>query len=120
MTRVLILVMTSAITTFLIRSTPFFFFSKKELPDLVKYFGKYLPFALMPLFVVFALRNIDKNSFLNLAWRIITDKLAIISGRPNGYSKISIFLRAKTTKSGIRAKGRYLPKYLTRSGNSFF
>lgn len=59
MTRVLILVMTSAITTFLIRSTPFFFFSKKELPDLVKYFGKYLPFALMPLLVVFALRNID-------------------------------------------------------------
>ena len=59
MTRVLILVMTSAITTFLIRSTPFFFFSKKELPDLVKYFGKYLPFALMPLLVVFALRNIN-------------------------------------------------------------
>lgn len=64
--------------------------------------------------------EIDKNSFLNLAWRIITERLAIISGKPKGYSKIFIFLRAKTTKSGIRAKGRYLPKYLTRSGNSFF
>lgn len=64
--------------------------------------------------------EIDKNNFLNLAWRIITDKLAIISGRPKGYSKRFIFLRAKTTRSGIRAKGRYLPKYLTRSGNSFF
>lgn len=62
----------------------------------------------------------DKNSFLNLAWRIITERLAIISGRPNGYSNKFIFLRAKTTKSGIRANGRYLPKYLIRSGSSLF
>lgn len=59
MTRTLILILTSTITTFLIRSTPFLFFSKKEMPDLVRYFGKYLPFALMPLLVIFALRNID-------------------------------------------------------------
>lgn len=59
MTRTLILILTSTITTFLIRYTPFLFFSKKEMPDLVRYFGKYLPFALMPLLVIFALRNID-------------------------------------------------------------
>nr|WP_083432106.1 AzlD domain-containing protein [Anaerococcus mediterraneensis] len=59
MTRTLILILTSTITTFLIRSTPFLFFSKKEMPDLIRYFGKYLPFALMPLLVIFALRNID-------------------------------------------------------------
>lgn len=59
MTRTLILILTSTVTTFLIRSTPFLFFSKKEMPDLVRYFGKYLPFALMPLLVIFALRNID-------------------------------------------------------------
>lgn len=59
MPKILILILTSTITTFLIRATPFIFFSKKELPDLIKYFGKYLPFALMPLLVVFALRNIS-------------------------------------------------------------
>ena len=59
MTRTLILILTSTVTTFLIRSTPFLFFSKKEMLDLVRYFGKYLPFALMPLLVIFALRNID-------------------------------------------------------------
>lgn len=59
MSRILMIVFASALTTFLIRSTPFFFFSKKDLPDLIKYFGKYLPFALMPLLVVFALRNIN-------------------------------------------------------------
>lgn len=29
-----------------------------------------------------------------------------------------MFLRAKTTRRGIRAKGRYLPKYFIRSGSS--
>lgn len=59
MTKILILILASSITTFLIRSTPFFFFSRREIPDLIQYFGKYLPFALMPLLVVFALRNIN-------------------------------------------------------------
>ena len=59
MTEILILILASGLTTFLIRSTPFLFFSKKELPDLIKYFGKYLPFALMPLLVIFAIRNIN-------------------------------------------------------------
>ncbi|KGF03939.1 branched-chain amino acid transporter permease [Anaerococcus lactolyticus] len=59
MTRVLIMIFLSSLTTFLIRSTPFLFFSKKEIPDLIKYFGKYLPFALMPLLVIFAIRNIN-------------------------------------------------------------
>lgn len=51
---------------------------------------------------------------------MITARLAMISASPYGYTVTSIFLRAKITKSGIRAKGRYLPKYLTRSGISFF
>lgn len=59
MPRILILILASTLTTFLIRSTPFLFFSRKKLPDLIEYFGRYLPFALMPLLVVFALRNIN-------------------------------------------------------------
>lgn len=59
MNRMIMIIAASAITTFIIRSVPFVFFSKRKLPDLVKYYGRYLPFALMPLLVVFALRNID-------------------------------------------------------------
>lgn len=59
MNRMIMIIAASAITTFMIRSVPFVFFSKRKLPDLVKYYGRYLPFALMPLLVVFALRNID-------------------------------------------------------------
>lgn len=59
MNRLITIIAASALTTFLIRSVPFLFFTKRKLPDLIKYFGRYLPFALMPLLVVFALRNID-------------------------------------------------------------
>ena len=63
MPRIFILIIASTLTTFLIRSTPFIFFSKKEIPDLIQFFGRYLPFALMPLLVVFALRNIELTSY---------------------------------------------------------
>ncbi|WP_276881333.1 branched-chain amino acid transporter permease [Anaerococcus tetradius] len=63
MNRIIAIIVASALTTFLIRSTPFIFFTKRKLPDLIKYFGRYLPFALMPLLVVFALRNIDISNY---------------------------------------------------------
>ncbi|WP_306483960.1 branched-chain amino acid transporter permease [Anaerococcus sp.] len=63
MNRMIMIIAASAITTFMIRSVPFVFFSKRKLPDLVKYYGRYLPFALMPLLVVFALRNIDISHY---------------------------------------------------------
>ena len=85
MTKILLMILASTLTTFLIRSTPFFFFSRKELPDLIKYFGKYLPFALMPLLVVSALRNINL--------------LAYPYGLPEIIASLSvIFLHAKFKK----------------------
>lgn len=85
MTKILLMILASTLTTFFIRSTPFFFFSRKELPDLIKFFGKYLPFALMPLLVVFALRNINL--------------LAYPYGLPEIIASLSvIFLHAKFKK----------------------
>lgn len=63
MSKIIAIIAASTITTFLIRSIPFIFFRKNELPDLIIYFGRYLPFALMPLLVVFALKDIDPFTY---------------------------------------------------------
>lgn len=54
-----ITVLVPAIITFLLRATPFIFFSKKEVPEMILYIGKYLPFAMMGLLVVFALKEVS-------------------------------------------------------------
>ncbi|MCI7238844.1 MAG: AzlD domain-containing protein [Anaerococcus sp.] len=59
MNKIVGIVAVATIVTFLIRSVPFLFFRKKDLPDLIIYFGRYLPFALMPLLVVFALKEVN-------------------------------------------------------------
>lgn len=59
MSKIFGIIAVATITTFLIRSIPFLFFSKKNLPDIIVYFGRYLPFALMPLLVVFALKEVN-------------------------------------------------------------
>lgn len=53
-----ITILIPAIITFLLRATPFIFFSKKEVPEMILYIGKYLPFAMMGLLVVFALKGV--------------------------------------------------------------
>jgi branched-subunit amino acid transport protein AzlD len=53
-----ITILVPALITFLLRATPFIFFSKKEVPDMILYIGKYLPFAMMGLLVVFALKGV--------------------------------------------------------------
>lgn len=54
-----ITILLPAIITFLLRATPFIFFSKKEVPEMILYIGKYLPFAMMGLLVVFALKGVS-------------------------------------------------------------
>ncbi|MDD7306529.1 MAG: AzlD domain-containing protein [Peptoniphilaceae bacterium] len=58
-----ITILIPAIITFLLRATPFIFFSKKEVPEIILYIGKYLPFAMMGLLVVFALKGINFLSY---------------------------------------------------------
>lgn len=54
-----ITILIPAVITFLLRATPFIFFSKKEVPEMILYIGKYLPFAMMGLLVVFALKEVS-------------------------------------------------------------
>lgn len=63
MTNPIVLILTSALVTFLIRATPFVFLSSRTLPEPIEYLGKYLPFALMPLLVVFAFRSISLRTY---------------------------------------------------------
>lgn len=78
MTNTLAIILASALTTFIIRATPFVFLSKKELPDTLMYLGKVLPFALMPLLVVFAFRNISMLSYPYGLPELIAAALVII------------------------------------------
>lgn len=54
-----ITILIPAIITFLIRSTPFIFFKGKELPEMLVYLGNFLPYAMMGLLVVFALKGVN-------------------------------------------------------------
>lgn len=54
-----ITILLPALITFLLRATPFIFFSKKEIPEIIFYIGKYLPFAMMGLLVVFSLKGVS-------------------------------------------------------------
>lgn len=53
---VLLVVVMSAVVFFL-RLAPFLIFRGKETPGLIVYLGKYLPYAIMGLLVVYCLRN---------------------------------------------------------------
>lgn len=61
--QVWITILIPAIITFILRAIPFIFFSKSEVPDIILYIGKYLPFAMMGLLVVFALKDLSFASY---------------------------------------------------------
>ncbi|MDO5046922.1 MAG: AzlD domain-containing protein [Anaerococcus sp.] len=63
MSKTFLIIAVSTLTTFMIRAIPFIFFSKRDLPNIITYFGRYLPFALMPLLVVFALKEVDPFTY---------------------------------------------------------
>ena len=44
--------------TFLLRTLPFIIFSKGKTPRFIEYLGKYLPFAIMGMLVVYCLKEV--------------------------------------------------------------
>ena len=52
-----------AIITILLRVLPFVIFSKKETPKYIIYLGKYLPFAIIGMLVVYCLKDTTILSF---------------------------------------------------------
>lgn len=51
------ILLVASLVTFVLRSLPFFLLKNKKIPDLVDYLGKYLPFSIMGLLVVYALKD---------------------------------------------------------------
>ncbi len=54
----ILIILTAAIVTLLIRALPFIVFSKRT-PDSILYLGKVLPYAIIPMLVVYCLKSVS-------------------------------------------------------------
>lgn len=48
-----------AVVTYALRALPFIAFRNRQVPKYIEYLGKYLPFAVMAMLVVYCLKGID-------------------------------------------------------------
>ena len=55
----LLLIGVVALVTMLLRFLPFFVFSGKRTPEFIDYLGKYLPYAIMAMLVVYCLKGVS-------------------------------------------------------------
>lgn len=55
----LLLIGVVALVTMLLRFLPFFVFSGKKTPEFIDYLGKYLPYAIMAMLVVYCLKGVS-------------------------------------------------------------
>ena len=62
-TRAVLAVAIMAALTLLLRVLPFLIFGKRETPPLIRYLGKYLPYAIMGMLVVYCLKSVSLVSF---------------------------------------------------------
>jgi len=58
-TYVLILIAVMALTTMAIRFAPFIIFNGKETPGFINYLGKYLPYSIIAMLVVYCLKGVS-------------------------------------------------------------
>lgn len=57
-THAIIAIVIMAGVTFLLRSLPFLIFSKGKTPPFIEFLGKYLPFAIIGMLVVYCLKDV--------------------------------------------------------------
>ena len=63
-TKLLLTVLVIAAVTAALRFIPFFVFSSgKKTPDIILYLGKFLPYAIMAMLVVYCLKNVNVLAF---------------------------------------------------------
>lgn len=48
-----------AVVTYILRALPFVAFRSRQVPKYIEYLGKYLPYAVMAMLVVYCLKGID-------------------------------------------------------------
>ena len=57
--RVLILIMVMALVTMAIRFLPFIVFNGRKTPEYIEYLGKYLPYSIIAMLVVYCLKGVS-------------------------------------------------------------
>lgn len=57
-THAILAIVIMAVVTFLLRSLPFLIFSKAKTPPFIEYLGKFLPFAIIGMLVVYCLKDV--------------------------------------------------------------
>ncbi len=61
-TYVIAMIAIMAIVTMLLRFLPFMIFGERKTPEFIDYLGKYLPYAIMAMLVVYCLKGISFTS----------------------------------------------------------
>ena len=62
-TYAIIILITCALVTFLLRASSFLLFKNKEMPKALKYLGYTLPLVMMPMLVVYGVSNVEWVQF---------------------------------------------------------
>lgn len=57
--RVLVLIAVMALVTMVIRFCPFIVFNGKKTPEVVEYLGKFLPYSIIAMLVVYCLKGVS-------------------------------------------------------------
>lgn len=57
--RVLTLIIVMALVTMMIRFLPFFIFNGNSTPKFISYLGKYLPYSIMAMLVVYCVKDVS-------------------------------------------------------------
>ena len=62
-TYVIAMIAVMAIVTMLLRFLPFMIFGERKTPKYIDYLGKYLPYAIMGMLVVYCLKGVSFSAF---------------------------------------------------------
>lgn len=57
-----IMIVIMALITMILRILPFMIFGKRETPAYIQFLGKYLPYSIMAMLVVYCLKNVSLTS----------------------------------------------------------
>lgn len=77
-TVVLISILIMALVTALIRFIPFFVFGRKKTPAYIEYLGKVLPAAVMGMLVVYCLKDMRFDEYVNFVPSLVGVILTVI------------------------------------------
>lgn len=58
-TKALVAIIVMAVVTYLIRALPFLILQDKKTPDFINFLGKYLPFAIIGMLVMYCLKDVS-------------------------------------------------------------